>query len=158
MYEINVTGTFLVTRAVPASMKSQELVAASPQASERGTTRGSIVILGSTSAFIATPKMIQYTAAKHAVLGITKTAALDNASYGIRVNSVCPSWVDAPMVRKAMDDVPDLERTIRTAVPIGRIALADEVADAVMFLCSPMSSYAVGCNLILDGGTTLSGR
>lgn len=62
------------------------------------------------------------------------------------------------MVRKAKDDVPGLAQMIQAAVPIGRIASPDEVADAVMFFCSPMSSYATGCNMILDGGTTLSAR
>jgi NAD(P)-dependent dehydrogenase (short-subunit alcohol dehydrogenase family) len=60
------------------------------------------------------------------------------------------------MVRKAMEDVPGLAGMIKAAVPIGRIALVDEVADAVMFFCSSMSSYSTGCNMILDGGTTLS--
>jgi NAD(P)-dependent dehydrogenase (short-subunit alcohol dehydrogenase family) len=87
---------------------------------------------------------------------VTFLAALDNAKYGIRVNSLCPSWVDTPMVRKAMEDVPDLAGMIEAAVPIGRIALAEEVADTAMFFCSSMSSYATGCNMILDGGTTLS--
>jgi NAD(P)-dependent dehydrogenase (short-subunit alcohol dehydrogenase family) len=82
--------------------------------------------------------------------------ALDNAAYGIRVNSVCPSWVDTPMVLKATKDIPGLAETIQRAVPLGRMALTEEVADAVIFLCSPMSSYITGCNLILDGGTTLS--
>lgn len=60
------------------------------------------------------------------------------------------------MVRKAMADVPGLAEMIRDKVPMGRIAQADEVADAVMFFCSPLSSYATGCNMVLDGGTTLS--
>lgn len=60
------------------------------------------------------------------------------------------------MVRKAMEDVPNLAAMIEATVPIGRIALAEEVADAAMFFCSSMSSYATGCNMILDGGTTLS--
>jgi NAD(P)-dependent dehydrogenase (short-subunit alcohol dehydrogenase family) len=87
---------------------------------------------------------------------VTLAAALDNAQYGVRVNSVCPSWVDTPMVQKAMKDVPGLADTIKAAVPIGRIAEVEEVADTVMFFCSSMSSYATGCNMILDGGTTLS--
>ena len=60
------------------------------------------------------------------------------------------------MIRKAMDDIPGLGKMIEAAVPLGRIAMAEEAADAVMFFCSPKSSYATGCNFILDGGTTLS--
>ncbi|KAH8588213.1 hypothetical protein B0O99DRAFT_746994 [Bisporella sp. PMI_857] len=156
MLKVNTTGTFIVTRIMSAIMKTQELNPVDSLSPGRGSTRGSIVNLGSASSLVATPKMIQYTASKHAVSGITKNAALDNAAYGIRVNSVCPSWVDTPMIRKAMDDIPGLGKMIESAVPMGRIASAEEVADAVIFLCSPRSSYATGCNFILDGGTTLS--
>lgn len=183
MLRVNVIGSFLVARTASALMKTQDPAPAKKGCAERGTTRGSIVMVGSASAYVATPGMVQYTTAKHAVLGLTKNAgeklpeppneidfccalradppvlplaALDNAAYGIRVNSVCPSWVDTPMVRRALDDVPGLSDMIRSSVPIGRIAHVDEVADAVMFLCSPLASYATGCNLILDGGTTLS--
>ncbi|KAJ2999380.1 hypothetical protein NUW58_g12 [Xylaria curta] len=158
MLQVNVAGAFLITRAMSAVMKNQEPKQIDPTSPRRGLTRGAIVNIGSASAFAATPGMIQYTTAKHAVLGITKNAALDNAAYCIRVNSVCPSWVDTPMLRKAIDDTPELETLINKAVPLGRIALAEEVADAVIFLCSPRASYAVGCSLILDGGTLLTGH
>ncbi|KAK1778312.1 short-chain dehydrogenase [Copromyces sp. CBS 386.78] len=156
MFKVNVTGTFLVTRALSAIIKTQDPVPVDEAVPARGVARGSIVNLGSASGFVATPGMVQYTAAKHAVNGVTKNAALDNAKHGIRVNSVCPSWVDTPMIRKAMDDIPELGEMIQKAVPLGRIALAEEVADAVMFLSSPRASYATGCNMILDGGTTLA--
>ena len=74
MLKVNVTGTFLVTRTVSALMKLQEAKLVKRGLPERGTTRGSIVIIGSASAFVATPGMAQYTTAKHAVLGITKNA------------------------------------------------------------------------------------
>lgn len=74
MMLVNVNGTFLVTRAVSAVMKSQEAKMIKPTSPERGVSRGSIVIIGSASAFVATAGMIQYTTAKHAVLGITKNA------------------------------------------------------------------------------------
>ncbi|KAI5867518.1 NAD(P)-binding protein [Durotheca rogersii] len=131
MLRVNVAGPFLVTRAMSAVMKSQSPNPVDPSSQSRGVTRGAIVNLGSASSFAATPRMIQYTTAKHAVAGLTKNAALDNAAYGIRVNSVCPSWVDTPMVRQAMVDVPNLRDMIETSVPLGRIALAEEVADAL---------------------------
>lgn len=88
---------------------------------------------------------------KHFIVG-----ALDNAAYGIRVNCVCPSWTDTPMVRRAMEGVDGLKKFIEGAVPIGRIADSEEIADTVIFLCSPRSSYIIGCGLIVDGGTTLT--
>lgn len=87
---------------------------------------------------------------------LTYVPALDNAGHGIRVNCVCPSWVDTPMVRQAIDGVEGLAQIIQQAVPIRRIATPAEVADAVIFLCSPRSSYVTGCGFIVDGGTTLT--
>ncbi|RWA08740.1 hypothetical protein EKO27_g6376 [Xylaria grammica] len=122
----------------------------------RGETRGCIVNLGSGSSLVATAGVLPYTASKHAALGLSKNSALDNAAYGIRVNCVCPSWTNTPMVQKAIEGVKGLEEFINRAVPMGRIAVPDEVADAVIFLCSPRSSYITGCGLIIDGGTTLT--
>lgn len=84
------------------------------------------------------------------------TAALDNAPYGIRVNCVCPSWTATPMVTRALEGVAGLADFITGAVPVGRIAEPEEIADAVVFLCSPRSSYITGSALIIDGGTTLT--
>ncbi|GAW23161.1 hypothetical protein ANO14919_127110 [Xylariales sp. No.14919] len=82
--------------------------------------------------------------------------ALDNTVYGIRVNCVCPSWTNTPLVQKAIEGVKGLGDFINRAVPMGWIAVPDEVADAVIFLCRPRSSYVTGCGLIIDGGTTLT--
>ncbi|KAI0593537.1 NAD(P)-binding protein [Biscogniauxia sp. FL1348] len=152
---VNVTGTFLVTREVSAVMKTQEPRLVNAAFPEQGGGRGAIVNLGSLSSFIAQPGMTQYTASKHAVLGISKNAALDNVSYGIRVNCVCPSWVDTPMVRRAVEKIPGYMEMITDIVPFGRTARPEEVADTVIFLCSPRSSYITGSSLIIDGGTSL---
>ncbi|OPB46334.1 hypothetical protein A0O28_0064550 [Trichoderma guizhouense] len=152
----HVEGTFLLLRSVSAAMKLQELKPVDPANPGRGGTRGSIVTLGSGNSFAAAPHLVQYTAAKHAVLGVTKNAALDNAAHGIRVNCVCPTWVETPMIQSARDGGVEIDSWVKGMVPLGRIATAEEVADAVIFFCSPRSSYATGCGFILDGGTTLT--
>ncbi|OJJ80749.1 SDR family NAD(P)-dependent oxidoreductase [Aspergillus glaucus CBS 516.65] len=154
--DVNTTGSFMLVREVSAIMKSQELRIVDSLSEARGKTRGSIVILGSASSFVATPGMVQYTTSKHAVLGFVKNAALDNAPHGIRVNCVCPSWVDTPMIQRAIESGLELDQLIKTVVPMGRIATPDEVADAVVFLSSSRSSYFTGCGFIMDGGTTLT--
>ncbi|KAI9146992.1 Short-chain dehydrogenase srdC [Paramyrothecium foliicola] len=177
--QVNVTGTFNVTRAISALMRNQEPRRVS-ETTERGVTRGSIVLMGSAASYIATPGITCYTTSKHAVLGLCKTAgslpselpfsflwagfglitraAIDNVDYGIRVNCLCPTWVDTPMVRDAMAGMPELDAMIKAALPMKRLATVDEVADAALFMCSPRSSYITGSSLVIDGGATVSMR
>ncbi|KAL4757663.1 SDR family NAD(P)-dependent oxidoreductase [Aspergillus foveolatus] len=116
---------------------------------------GNFLVIGHISDFMRGQGLAApYTAAKHAVVGMVKIAAIDNIPHGIRVNAVCPS------VQAAFEDDPELEEVITKMHPIGRIAnaeeVADEVADAVSFLCSDRSSYMTGCALLIDGGSTLT--
>lgn len=78
-------------------------------------------------------------------------AALDLAPHGIRVNSVCPTWVDTPML-DAAEGSEELRAMVNDVVPLGRIAQPDEVADVVLFLCSPQASYVTGSGWMIDGG------
>ncbi|KAI7779335.1 hypothetical protein LA080_001006 [Diaporthe eres] len=156
LLDVNVNGTFLFNSLVSAAMKIQEPHQASATDPARGTTRGSIVNLSSVSEFMAVSNMVQYTTCKHAISGITKTAALDNAPLGIRVNSVCPTWTDTPMTRRATDVASGLEQALLATIPLGRLGRPEEAADAVIFLCSARSSFTTGSSLVLDGGMTLS--
>ena len=80
--------------------------------------------------------------------------ALDCANHAIRVNSVCPAWVDTPMVRGLEEKIPDVRASVAKSVPLGRIAHVDEIADVVIFLSSPRSSYVTGAAWMIDGGMT----
>ncbi|CAG8953868.1 hypothetical protein HYFRA_00010829 [Hymenoscyphus fraxineus] len=154
-FEVNVKGTMLCVREVSQVMKSQEPRVVEGRTGPRDAGRGSIVNLGSGNSFVATPAIVQYTAAKHAIMGITKTAALDTSPYGIRVNAVCPSWVETPMVDRAFAEQQEFFAALVKAIPAGRIATQEEVSDVILFLSSPKASYVTGTGFIVDGGTTL---
>ena len=81
-------------------------------------------------------------------------AALDNAPHNIRVNVVCPSWVDTPMMQGEFDKIPTLLDTIKKMSPAGRMALPEEVADTVLFLSSAAASYMNGASVMVDSGLT----
>ena len=81
--------------------------------------------------------------------------ALDNARHSIRVNALCPGWVDTPMVSAAIDGDANLPKMMKSVIPMGRIAKAEEIADVILFMVSPRSSYVTGVGWIVDGGTTL---
>jgi len=118
--------------------------------------RGAIVNTASLAGLIGFPGNVAYAASKHAVIGITRTAALEYAQAGIRVNAVCPAFVKTPMVDGLLAADPShytLERLARMQ-PMGRLGTAEEVAEAVVWLCSDASAYTTGIALPLDGGTT----
>lgn len=92
-----------------------------------------------------------YSAAKHGVIGLTRSAALENAKAGLRISAICPGWVDTPAVARYMKD-PAAKAEILRQTPRGKIASPDEIASSVLWLCSAGASYMTGSPLIVDGG------
>lgn len=116
---------------------------------------GAIVNNSSLGGLVGLPGRAAYHAAKHGVLGLTKSAALEYGVKGIRINAVCPGTIDTPMVQ-AMFDSGNLTREfVAQTQPIGRLGRAEEVADAVLWLCSPASSLLIGQAISVDGGYTI---
>lgn len=115
---------------------------------------GAIVNCSSLGGLVGNPGRSIYHAAKHGVIGLTRSAALEYAPRGIRINAVCPGTIDTPMVAKMVEagDL-DLDACI-AALPIGRLGTADEIADAVLWLCGPGSTFVIGVALPVDGGWT----
>ena len=115
---------------------------------------GAIVNCSSLGGLIGGDKRGTYHAAKHGVIGFTKSAALEYATRGIRVNDVCPGMIQTPMSDRmiAEGQGPALDRMLQTSVPMKRLGRADEIADAVLWLCSDRASYVTGQSISVDGG------
>ncbi len=114
--------------------------------------RGAIVNIASVAGLIGAPKAAAYSASKHAVVGLTRSAALDYAKRGIRVNAICPAYTDTAMVRGGIAANPALADVMERAIPMGRLGAPEEIAAAVVWLCSDASSFVTGHPLVLDGG------
>jgi NAD(P)-dependent dehydrogenase (short-subunit alcohol dehydrogenase family) len=113
---------------------------------------GSVVNIGSGAGVVGVAGFAGYTAAKHGVIGLTRTAALDYGPDGIRVNAIVAGLVNTPLIAEGRS--PDVMAARIAAHPLGRIAEPEEMADAVMWLCSPRSSFVTGTALPVDGGYT----
>ncbi len=113
-----------------------------------------IINTASVASLVAAPGMAAYVASKHGVGGLTKAAALDLIGHGIRVNAVCPGFVDTPMLAGAIA-TPEDRASLSALAPIGRIASAEEVAQTALFLASDAASYMVGVLLSVDGGVVI---
>ncbi len=96
-----------------------------------------------------------YVAAKHGVVGLTKAAALDYASHNIRINAVCPGIIDTPMMDRFSGGTKEGRQRVISQEPIGRMGQPEEIANAVVWLCSEAASFAIGHALVIDGGQTV---
>jgi NAD(P)-dependent dehydrogenase (short-subunit alcohol dehydrogenase family) len=116
---------------------------------------GAIVNNASVGALTGNPGIGSYIASKHGVVGLTRTAALEYIKQGIRVNAVNPGLIDTQIARDVVDGDEQAYANIATQVPIGRAGRPEEIASAVLWLCSPAASYVVGQALTVDGGMTV---
>lgn len=143
IFAVNVTGTFLVAKAALPLM--------------RKSGGGSIVNIGSYDGFLADPKLAAYCATKGAVHALTKAMAVDHGPEGIRVNAICPGYIDTPMLRQffgsAADD-PKAWEAARAVHPTRRVGTPEDVAALATWLASEEARYASGQLWVLDGGLT----
>lgn len=115
---------------------------------------GAIVNVSSIAGLIGFPGIPAYVSSKHGINGLTKTAALEYADKGIRVNAVCPGAIQTPMVDRFVGEETEERRNLIAQHPIGRIGRPEEVAEAIVWLCSEKASFITGQTLAVDGGFT----
>ncbi len=141
-YAVNVKGVLLVSRAVIPHMQRQG--------------GGGIVNTGSTASLVGEPNCVAYDSTKGAVLQLTRQMAIDFAKDRIRVNCVCPGWIDTgfndPIFDEANMSAEEIDALVKEAIPLGRQGIAEDVAPAVAFLFSDDASYITGHPLVIDGG------
>ncbi|HAI75490.1 MAG TPA: short-chain dehydrogenase [Microscillaceae bacterium] len=137
---INQTGVFLCMQAEINQMLKQG--------------RGAIVNVSSIAGLRGLPNSVAYTASKHAVIGMTKTSALEYAKSNIRINAVCPVFTRTPMVESMFQIDPAYEEKLVKNIPMRRYGNTDDIAQAIVWLCSPLNSFFTGQALALDGGMT----
>jgi NAD(P)-dependent dehydrogenase (short-subunit alcohol dehydrogenase family) len=136
MLAVNLTGVFLCLKHEVAQMLTQG-------------GGGAIVNTASIAGLIGLPTSAHYVAAKHGVVGLTKTAAMEYAQDGIRVNCVNPGYVKTPMTKETMETRFD---EIMAKVPMRRLGIPEEIAEAVVWMCSDKASFMTGASHVIDGG------
>ena len=113
---------------------------------------GAIVNTSSAAGLIGTPGFSAYSASKHGVVGLTKTAALEYARKGIRINAVCPGFIRTPMLEYMIAKNPQIEQGSIAMEPVGRLGTPEEIAEALVWLCSDAASFVTGHAMPVDGG------
>lgn len=116
---------------------------------------GAIVNTSSGAGVIGIKGSPAYTAAKHGVIGLTRAAALDYAAQNIRVNAVCPGYIETPMMTRFTGGTAEGRAKVISEEPVGRMGTAEEIASAVVWLCSDMAKFVIGSAMVIDGGQTI---
>ena len=141
MMAINVKGVWLCMRRQIAQMLAQG--------------GGAIVNTASVAGLVGAPRHAIYAASKHAVVGLTKSAAVEYGKKGIRINSVCPGVIRTPMLERALERDPNWQSSLVAMHPIGRLGEVEDVVAAVLWLCSDASAFVTGHQLVVDGAMTV---
>jgi NAD(P)-dependent dehydrogenase (short-subunit alcohol dehydrogenase family) len=144
--DVNLRGAFLCSKYAVEKMRG------------RG---GAIVNIASVHAFASYPGVVAYDASKAGMLGMTRAMALDHAKDAIRVNAICPGYIDTPMLDAWLKTMPDPHEAMRGILkchPLGRIGTPRDIAEAVLFLASEAASFITGATLVVDGGMTIQGH
>ncbi len=115
---------------------------------------GAIVNCSSTSGLVGVAGLGAYIASKHDVIGLTKSAALEYAARGIRINAICPGAIDTPMVADALANEPETMKAVMKEISLGRLGSSEKIASAVLWLCSPGAGFMVGQVIVPDDGYT----
>jgi NAD(P)-dependent dehydrogenase (short-subunit alcohol dehydrogenase family) len=135
---VNLTGVFLCLKHELEVMARQR--------------HGVIVNMASVAGLTGFVGHAAYTAAKHGVVGLTRTAALEYARHRVRVNAVCPSYTQTPMLERVARRIPGLKARLASIAPLGRLCTSKEIAEAVLYLFSDGAAFITGQTLVLDGG------
>jgi NAD(P)-dependent dehydrogenase (short-subunit alcohol dehydrogenase family) len=137
--DVNLTGLFLCLK--------HELAVMVPAG------RGAIVNVASGAGVVAAPTLAAYCASKHGVVGLTKTAAVENSRTGVRVNAILPGSIDTPLMQRTMDIHPEVKKIVLKSTASGRLGRPEEVAEAALWLCSDRASLVSGECMLVDGAT-----
>ena len=135
---VNQNGVFVMTRECLAYMRDRR--------------EGAIVMVSSMGGLLALPSAVAYVTTKTAIIGMTRSLAVDLGPYGIRVNAICPGFIDTEMTRKILADDPERAAKINGRIPMPRLALGSDIAAMTVFLCSDDSAYVTGQAVAIDGG------
>jgi NAD(P)-dependent dehydrogenase (short-subunit alcohol dehydrogenase family) len=117
---------------------------------------GAIVNTSSGAGVIGVKNNAAYTAAKHGVIGLTRAAALEYAAKNVRINAVCPGYIDTPMIERFAGRTPEARARVISEEPIGRMGTPEEIGATVVWMCSDAAGFMVGHALVVDGGQTVA--
>jgi len=139
--DTHVLGAYTVTRAVIPAMLERR--------------HGSILFMASMTALFGVPKVVAYSAAKSAYLGMVRSLACELSPHGVRVNALAPGWIKTPMMLQALESEPERKERALSRTPMGRFGCPEDIGWAALYLCAPAAQFVTGVVLPVDGGASI---